>query len=80
MATLGRRGVPWGLILAGLLLWLLPVGSAVAQSKSCLDGCYRTKSAEYQRCRTVPPTARAKRAACFDRADQALKSCLRACK
>jgi hypothetical protein len=64
---------------AGLVLWLSPIDDAVPQVKSCVDACYRAKSGEYQRCRIVPPSERAKRAACFERADQALKRCLRAC-
>jgi len=66
--------------LGALGLALLAERASVALPSSCADACYRAKSVEYQRCRTVPTADRAGRVACFQRADAALHSCLRRCR
>jgi hypothetical protein len=53
---------------------------AAPAGSDCQDRCYEAKSVEYQRCRAVPPADRKARVACFTRADEGLKRCLRKCK
>lgn len=60
-----------------IVLW---APAALSSGSACRDACYHTKSLEYQRCRTIPPTDRATRVRCFQAADQALQRCLRSCK
>lgn len=47
---------------------------------TCTDACYETKSTAYKQCRSISPNDREARVRCFQRADQALKRCLQACK
>jgi len=63
-----------------MLVALMILGlSAVAIAGPCQDACYQEKSKAYQRCRSIPPADRAKRVACFKKADDVLKSCLAKC-
>jgi hypothetical protein len=71
------------LVVLVALLILSFSGLALAQGAGadpCKSLCYKEKSAAYQRCRTIPPGERAKRVACFKKADDALKQCLAQCK
>lgn len=54
--------------------------SAISLANTCQQTCHTEKSRAYQRCRTIPPTERAKRVACFKQADTALQQCLTNCK
>lgn len=63
-----------------ILLALLLVAFKPYPASPCQDGCHKQKSRAYQQCRTVPPTDRAARGACFRKADAALQRCLKSCK
>jgi hypothetical protein len=61
-------------------LFAAPVPATSETSAACRDACYRSKSAEYQRCRNIPPADRAARVRCFQTADLSLRRCLRGCR
>lgn len=64
----------------GVLLVLTTWGGTPQPVSSCTAACSKAKSEAYQRCRTIPPSQRAKRVDCFNKADKQLKRCLRDCK
>lgn len=69
-----------GLSILGFWLAAALAPLAAPTKPDCEDICYQAKSVEYRHCRAVPPADRKARAACFARADEGLKRCLRKCK
>ena len=75
------------LLLTFALGWLTTSGPvpvspppAFTAGAGCQDACYATKSSDYQRCRALSHANRPVRVACFQRADEALRRCLRSCR
>ena len=71
------RGI---VVIATLMSSGLLAPAAHSAGPPCRETCYQAKSMEYQRCRTIPPSDRARRLRCFQAADQALHRCLRSCR
>lgn len=72
-----QTGIVIGIVVA---LLLGTPGPAGADTDQCRARCYEQKSTAYQRCRTLPPSDRKARSACFQKADAALAACLKSCK
>jgi len=67
-------------VIAALMCGGLLAPAAHSAGHACRDACFKAKSMEYQRCRTIPPSDRGRRLRCFQTADQALHRCLHACR